>query len=57
MGLSEDQVEFYSTTSEMGKLGKSNREAFYNDVNLNGEKVDNKLSTSSLYKHIVSLSK
>ena len=43
MGLTEDDIVFYQTTSEMGNKGKLNREAFYNDETLEGEKVDNKL--------------
>lgn len=43
MGLTEDKIVFYVTTSEMGNKGKINRNAFYNDVDLDGEKVDDKL--------------
>ena len=43
MGLKEEEIEFYQTTSEMGVEGKKNREAFYNDTDLEGNKVDNKL--------------
>ena len=43
MGLTDNDFEFYITTSDMGKEGKENRQAFYNDLDLNGKKVDNKL--------------
>ena len=43
MGLKEDEIEFYQTTSDMGVDGKKNRDAFYNDTDLEGNKVDNKL--------------
>ena len=43
MGLSEEDIIFYTTTSEMGIEGKKNREAFYNDTTIEGEKVDKKL--------------
>jgi len=43
MGLTEDDYELYVTTSQMGKLGKENRVAFYNDVDLKGNKTNNKL--------------
>ena len=43
MGLTEDEIEFYQTTSDMGVEGKKNREAFYNDTDLEGNKVNNKL--------------
>ena len=43
MGLREEEIELYQTTSEMGVEGKKNREAFYNDTDLEGNKVDNKL--------------
>ena len=39
----EENIIFYSSTSDMGETGKKNREAFYRDVNLDGEAVDNKL--------------
>ena len=39
----EEDIVFYQTTSEMGTEGKRNRNAFYNDINLDGSKVDNKL--------------
>ncbi len=43
MGLTEDDYKFYLTTSEMGEEGKKNRQAFYNDEDLNGNRVNNKL--------------
>ena len=43
MGLSEDEYEFYVTTSKMGENGKKNRDAFYKDVDLNGNKTNKKL--------------
>ena len=43
MGLIEDDYEFYLTTSEMREEGKKNRQAFYNDEDLNGNKVNHKL--------------
>mgnify|MGYP004619423033 FL=1 len=43
MGLTEDDYEFYLTTSEMKEEGKKNRQAFYNDEDLNGNKVNQKL--------------
>ena len=43
MGLTEDDYEFYLTTSEMKEEGKKNRQAFYNDEDLNGNKVNRKL--------------
>ena len=39
----EENIVFYSTTSEMGTDGKKNREAFYQDVDLSGNNVSNKL--------------
>ena len=39
----EENIVFYSTTSEMGTDGKKNREAFYQDEDLNGNNVSNKL--------------
>lgn len=39
----ESEIIFYTSTSEMGELGKKNREAFYNDTDLNGNNVDQKL--------------
>ena len=43
MGLTEDDYEFYLTTSEIKEEGKKNRQAFYNDEDLNGNKVNKKL--------------
>ncbi len=43
MGLTEDDYELYLTTSEMKEEGKKNRQAFYNDEDLNGNKVNHKL--------------
>ena len=43
MGLTEDDYEFYLTTSEMKEEGKKNRQVFYNDEDLNGNKVNHKL--------------
>ena len=34
IGLSNDEYEFYVSTSKMGEVGKKNREAFYNDEDL-----------------------
>lgn len=41
--ISEDDMVFYSTTSEMGEEGKLNREAFYYDKTLNGKSALGKL--------------
>lgn len=41
--IPEEDIIFYETTSYMGKLGKFNREAFYNDKTLSGERADGKL--------------
>ena len=43
MGLTEEEYEFYVSTSEMGKEGKKNRKAFYNDEDLDGNKTNDKL--------------
>ena len=43
MGLAEDEIIFYKSTSEMGNLGKKNREAFYNDTDLDNRDTSNKL--------------
>ena len=43
MGLAEDEIIFYKSTSEMGTLGKKNREAFYNDTDLDNRDTSNKL--------------
>ena len=41
--VNEEDIVIYTTTSEMGEVGKHNRDAFYDDLSLLGEKVDNKL--------------
>ena len=41
--IEEEDIEVYTTTSEMGELGTENREAFYNDKDLNGQDTKNKL--------------
>ena len=43
MGLTEEDYEFYMTTSDMGINGKRNRDAFYNDKDLNQNDTSNKL--------------
>ena len=43
MGLTEDAYEFYMTTSDMREEGKKNRDAFYNDKDLEQNDVSNKL--------------
>ena len=43
MGLTSEEYEIYITTSKMGKEGKLNRKAFYNDEDIKGNKVNNKL--------------
>ena len=43
MGLAEEEIVFYKSTSEMGTLGKKNREAFYNDIDLDSHDTSNKL--------------
>lgn len=43
IGLKEEEIIFYKTTSNMGKYGKKNRYAFYNDKDLNGNSSENKL--------------
>ena len=43
MGLTEDEITFYKSTSEMGTLGKKNREAFYKDIDLDNHDTSNKL--------------
>ena len=43
MGLSEEDIVLYSTTSDMGIVGKDNRDAFYNDVDIEGNDASNKL--------------
>ena len=39
----EENIAIYTSTSDMGEEGKLNRDAFYDDVTLDGQKVDNKL--------------
>ncbi len=39
----EEDIVIYMSTSDMGVEGKLNRNAFYDDISLNGKKVDNKL--------------
>ena len=39
----EEDIIIYTSTSDMGEDGKLNRDAFYDDITLDGEKVDNKL--------------
>ena len=39
----EEDIIFYTSTSEMGLDGKNNRDAFYNDVTLDGQNAENKL--------------
>ena len=39
----EEDIIFYTSTSDMGDDGKLNRDAFYDDETLDGKKVDNKL--------------
>ena len=39
----EEDIVFYTTTSEMGELGKKNRDAFYHDKTLDGQDCSNKL--------------
>lgn len=41
--VKEEDIIFYTSTSEMREQGKLNRNCFYNDMTLDGEKVDNKL--------------
>lgn len=43
LGLSEDEIVFYQSTSDMGIEGKNNRDAFYNDITLDGKNADGKL--------------
>lgn len=38
-----EDIIFYTSTSEMGDEGKLNRQAFYDDVTLDGKSVDGKL--------------
>ena len=39
----EEDIVIYTSTSDMGQDGKLNRDAFYDDVTINGEKADKKL--------------
>ncbi len=39
----EEDIVFYTSYSDMEDSGKSNREAFYDDLDLDGNKVDGKL--------------
>ena len=39
----EKDIIIYTSTSDMGEDGRLNREAFYDDTTLKGQKVDNKL--------------
>ena len=41
--LPEEDIVFYTSTSEMGTLGKKNRKAFYNDLDLEGKDAKGKL--------------
>ena len=41
--IPEEQIETYITTSEMGKEGKRNREAFYLDQTMDGKSAKNKV--------------
>ena len=41
--ISEEDIIIYTSTSDMGEDGKKNRDAFYRDVNLDGENVGSKL--------------
>ena len=43
MGLTEDDYEFYMTTSDMREEGKKNRDAFYNNKDLEQNDTSNKL--------------
>lgn len=42
-GYSESDIEFYYTTGDEEVIGKKNRKAFYNDVDLDGNDTSNKL--------------
>ena len=42
-GYSERDIEFYYTTGDEEVVGKKNRKAFYNDVDLDGNDTSNKL--------------
>ena len=41
--MPEEGIIIYTSTSDMGENGKLNRDDFYDDVTLEGEKADNKL--------------
>ena len=41
--INEEDIEVYTTTSEMGELGQKNRDAFYNDKDLKRQDTKNKL--------------
>jgi len=41
--IDEEDIEIYTTTSEMGELGQKNRDAFYNDKDLKRQDTKNKL--------------
>ena len=43
MGLQEEDIVFYQTTSEMKEEGRKNREAFYKDTDLEGKSKKEKL--------------
>ena len=40
--IPEEDIVIYTSTSKMGEVGKRNRDCFYDDVTLDGKKVDNK---------------
>ena len=40
--IKEEDIIVYTSTSDMGNIGELNRDAFYDDVTLEGEKVDSK---------------
>ncbi len=41
--LPEENIVFYTSTSDMGTFGKQNRKAFYNDLDLEGKDAKGKL--------------
>lgn len=41
--VDEKDIEFYTSTSDMGEQGRKNREVFYNDTTLDGKSATNKL--------------
>ncbi len=41
--IPEENIIFYTSTSDMSSLGKKNREAFYHDTDLKGNDVSNQL--------------